>query len=138
MSPPHIFAQRIAAYAAAVPRNADVTVRRAALAAASAVIVATPVDTGRARANWQVGLDAPVLAERDTEGPNPGPYIAAAEREIQRYDGSANKEIWLTNNLPYIGRLNDGWSAQAPAMYVQQAVAAGVRSVQGARLLVWQ
>jgi hypothetical protein len=118
-----------------MPGNTDQVVRRAALAAATAVIVATPVDTGRARANWQVGLDAPVLTLRETAGPSPAAPIAAAQAQIERYRGSAHREIWLTNNLPYIQKLNEGWSAQAPAGYVEQAIAMAVRSVKGARLL---
>jgi len=32
------------------------------------------------------------------------------------------KKIFITNNLPYAKRLNEGWSTQAPANFVQAAI----------------
>jgi hypothetical protein len=38
----------------------------------------------------------------------------------------------ITNNLPYIVRLNQGYSAQAPAGYVEQGVLAARRAIDSA------
>lgn len=111
----------------AVSNNADRLVRRCALAVDAAVVIATPVDTGRARANWQVevGQEATgVLDEVDKSGQG---ALATGARVIQSYKGGSS--INLTNNLPYIERLNDGWSAQAPAGFVERAVQIGVDAV---------
>ncbi len=35
------------------------------------------------------------------------------------------QKIYITNNLPYIRRLNDGYSKQAPAGFVERAVLIG-------------
>lgn len=110
-----------------VADNADRLVRRCALAVDAAVVIATPVDTGRARANWQVEIGhaaSGVVNEVDKSGQG---AIASGAKVIQAYKGGSS--INLTNNLPYIERLNDGWSAQAPAGFVERAVQIGVNAV---------
>lgn len=121
----------------AVADNTDKLVRKVALAVDAAVVLGTPVDTGRARSNWQVELDAPAEGKIDTYGQNAAAVsVAKATETIQKYDGDNHTELHITNNLDYIGRLNDGWSAQAPAGFVESAVLAGVDQVKGAKLLV--
>ena len=43
--------------------------------------------------------------------------------------------VYISNNVAYIGRLNAGSSAQAPAGFVEEAVSTGVSAIQGARVL---
>lgn len=129
----------------AVADNADRLTRKVALAADAAVVLGTPVDTGRARSNWQAELDKPAEGEVNpfspgeagsTGGQNARSAIGAAAAVVSKYNGDRNREIHLTNNLPYIGRLNDGWSAQAPAGFVEEAVHAGAAQIKGASLLI--
>lgn len=111
-----------------VSTNADRLVRRCALAIDAAVVLATPVDTGRARANWQVEVgQAPtgVVLKTDQGG---GATIAAGQGAIETYNGEKGG-VFITNNLPYIERLNEGWSAQAPAGFVEVAVDVGVQAI---------
>lgn len=116
----------------------------AALAADQAVVLATPVDKGRARSNWLVELDAPARTTVEpyapglggnTGGANAAAAIAQGQATIALYNGDRNTAIAISNNLPYIGRLNEGSSLQAPAGFVEKAVQAAVKQVQGARLL---
>jgi hypothetical protein len=132
---PRTFSQRLDRIAANVPKRSDEIVRRASLAASAAVITATPVDTGRARSNWQVGLNEPITNVRETMGVSPQPAIEEARQRVRTYDGTLHRAIFLTNNLPYIQRLNEGYSAQAPAGFVQAAIKMAVKQVKGARLL---
>jgi hypothetical protein len=118
-----------------VTKNADKVVRKVALAADQAVVMATPVDTGRARANWIAGLNAAPSQVTDAEDKSGGKAIQQAAGVIAGYDGDKDAEIHITNNLPYIGRLNEGSSYQAPANFVQIAVRRAVGSVKGAKLL---
>lgn len=79
---------------------------------------ATPVDTGRARGNW----NASIGAEDGTVDPDRREQQAAAEgaARISRLKLSKQGEVLLlTNGVPYIGRLNDGHSRQAPAAFIQ-------------------
>lgn len=127
--------QRMGAIATAVKRNADKTVRKVAMAVDQAVVMATPVDTGRARANWIASLDAPVTTATENKDKSGGGAISQAAGVVAGYDGDSNSSINITNNLPYIGPLNDGSSYQAPAGFVERAVRAGANAVKGARLL---
>ena len=59
----------------------------------------------------------------------------AAVAKIAHFDIDKHKSIHITNNLPYIGSLNDGHSKQAPAGFVQMATLAGLAAVRGLRVL---
>lgn len=79
----------------------------------------TPVDTGWASSNWQLGVGrrpSGVLGSPDSV-----PRGEADVGPVLRYtikDGP----VWVANNVPYISRLNDGYSQQAPAGFIQRAV----------------
>jgi len=82
------------------------------------LVLATPVDTGRARSNWLASVGAPRRDEVPAR--DAGSAIAEAAGVI-----AAAPEfplIYLSNNLPYIQRLNDGSSKQAPAAFVETAI----------------
>lgn len=110
-----------------VAANADRLVRRCALATDAAVVIATPVDTGRARSNWQVELGQAASGTLDTTDKSGQGAISQGKQVIDTYKSGSS--INITNNLPYIERLNNGWSAQAPAGFVERAVQIGVAAV---------
>jgi hypothetical protein len=117
-----------------VEDNADKLVRKVALKIDATVVLATPVDTGRARSNWQVELNKPAVGT--VEAMEAGAAINKGKDVISRYEGGTpGASINITNNLPYIGRLNEGHSAQAPAGFVEEAVLVGISQVKGAKLL---
>lgn len=137
------FAKAIQLYADGLRTTVPQIVRKTALAIDQAVVLATPVDTGRARANWLVSVDAPKLdeippyaegKEGSTAGPNAQGAIDQGQAAIAEF-GPDNKSIHITNNVPYIGALNEGSSAQAPANFIQQAIDAGIAVVQRAEIL---
>lgn len=118
--------------------------REVALIADREVILATPVDTGRARSNWIVSLNAPVVLPREPYAPGSKLGLseranaqAAIDQGVDRINASQPKQdIYISNNVHYIGKLNDeGTSAQAPAGFVQSAVAHAVAHVRKARLV---
>jgi hypothetical protein len=125
------FARQIRITGKAVEQNATSMLRRVAVAVDRTVVFATPVDTGRARANWQAQIGSP--ASGTVPPTTAEASVAAAQAVIN--NAKPGDTIHLTNNLPYIGKLNDGWSAQAPANFVQEAVAVGVQTAAEARLL---
>lgn len=132
-----IFAQRMRRHGAQVERNAGALVRRAALAVDATVVLATPVDTGRARSNWQANLSGPAQGTQDPYAPGVGGNTAGANTQAALDQARATiashrpgQAIHITNNLDYIGKLNDGHSAQAPAGFVQTAVLRGLAAVQ--------
>ncbi len=54
--------------------------------------------------------------------------MAQALAEIAGH--TAGKEIFISNNVPYIGRLNNGHSAQAPSGFVEMAVRRAAKLVE--------
>lgn len=136
------FRRRMRILGRRVEKNVPVLARRVALAVDQAVVLATPVDEGVARSNWQVGVGTPARGTRDAYVPgnagSTGPANAAAAiGAAQGRLSTVRREvdIYISNNLPYIGRLNDGYSAQAPANFVQTAAQEGSRVVGRTRLL---
>lgn len=110
----------------------DETLRKVALVANQTLIMATPVDTGQHRANWQVSIDSPidtVLDETNTQA-----AIARNKAVIDTYSGEQHALI-IQNNAPAIERLNDGWSAQAPAGFVEKAVQAAANAVARSKVV---
>lgn len=122
-----------------IMNNIDGVVRKVALVADQAVVMATPVDTGRARSNWisEANNSSEQIIEAYTPGEqgntaaaNTQSALDQAEQVISGY--RAGDSLHLTNNLPYIQALNDGSSAQAPANFVEIAIQTAVDAVQNA------
>jgi hypothetical protein len=71
------------------------------------VVLKTPVDTGRARGNWQTTLGTPADGEVDRLDKRGGGVIASeglGKLTLLR----AFSTSWLTNNVPYIEVLERG------------------------------
>lgn len=103
-------------------KNVSIATRRLALGALSGVVLRTPVDTGRARGGWGVSLGSPSGEEDRSQDKSGSVVLAAGAVVIGQHKGY--QQIVIDNNVPYIGRLNDGHSGQAPAGYVEGALAA--------------
>lgn len=90
-------------------RNIDQTRRGVALRLFKAIIVDTPVLTGRARANWRCTINIPNRSTIDAADKNGGTTIQAVVKSVQA--SKLNDILILTNSLPYIHRIEyDGWS----------------------------
>ena len=79
------------------------------------IVNMTPVDTGRARGNWAVTAGS--VSTEPRVDPNGSATIAAGTGAIVNGIDANNVDratITLGNNLPYIERLENGWSDQAP------------------------
>ena len=81
----------------------------------TAIIKETPVDTGRARGNWQASVNSASGAElsRTSEG-------AAIVQLSQEASAAIGNTFFFTNNVPYIRRLEYGYSDQAPQGMVRR------------------
>ena len=87
----------------------DAIVRGTTIALFNAVIMDTPVDTGRARGNWQTTVGQPATDQIEREGASAS--MAEAEAKIPK---GAGQETMLANNHPYIEELENGSSKKAP------------------------
>lgn len=107
------FVKDISAWVAKAKGNMDQVVRGVALELGSRVIQRTPVDTGRAKANWRYSEGSPDTAT--TESANQAESLQRLNNGIRAYSAATGKSIFITNALPYIKRLEYGWSVkQAP------------------------
>ena len=103
-------AARLRSYAAERIRDLTINVQ-------AGLMAETPVDTGFAAANWQITIGAPATG---TVAMGAGVAVGASVlADYQLADGST----FVTNNAPYIRRLNGGHSKQAPAGFVEAVVA---------------
>ena len=100
------------------------------------VILATPVDTGKARSNWQLTVGAPAMEELEPYAPghrmgrgeraNAQAAIAQGQAKLARLPGPG-ESIFITNNVDYINLLNETThSMQAPPGFVDMAVLSGL------------
>lgn len=93
--------------------------RKVALTGYRRIILRTPVRTGRARGNWLCAVGAPVEATPDLAAVNDTDRsgrstVATMQGEVEGWSPRTGRSIFLSNNLPYIGRLEHGSSTQAP------------------------
>lgn len=83
----------------------------------------TPRDTGWASANWVPAIGEP----HDEAAGQPGDASAAAaeseagKAEVLNYSLEQGK-VFVSNNVPYITRLNEGHSQQVAPGFVQRAI----------------
>lgn len=112
--------------------KSDIIFRKIIIDLFGRVVLDTPVDTGAARGNWYPNMSTPASGTRkrlDKTGSK-----ALAEVNALAQGAELGKTAWLTNNLPYILRIeNDGWSkVKAPDgmvkinVVVVQAIYGGV------------
>ena len=77
---------------------------------------------GHARKNWQMKVGSPATTEL------PGVDKTGAQAQSAAYQVAASikkpARVFISNPLPYIDRLENGWSKQAPRGMVRQAIAA--------------
>ncbi|MBB5411907.1 hypothetical protein HDG34_005873 [Paraburkholderia sp. HC6.4b] len=95
--------------------------------------IGTPIDTGWASNNWWFGVGA---SPAGNGGVPPADPIAAATDVAVRASGFAEGlaqlgeyrltdalPIYVSNHVPYINRLNSGWSQQTPSGFIEMAIA---------------
>ena len=108
------FSKRMGVVAKAVFEDTEKKIKRAAIVADQALVLGTPVDTGRARANWIASVGSPTSLQLNSTDPGGSQAISQGLNTVQQWS-IGEGSIFFTNSLPYIQRLDDGWSDQAPA-----------------------
>ena len=133
MATPEQFSRRIQIIANGIVKNSNKLKRLAALAISRSIVLRTPVDTGRARSNWQAGINNPVTSEIEPIDKTGNGAIIRAGTVI----GTVKPEeaIYIRNNVNYIGKLNAGSSKQAPAGFIESSIITAVHAVQGKPLI---
>lgn len=77
---------------------------------------------GHARKNWQMQIGSPIATVK------PGTDSSGQQSQATAYRVAASikkpARVFIVNPLPYVQRLEEGWSKQAPKGMVKRAVAA--------------
>jgi len=91
----------------------DLIVRKVTIDITTALVRMSPVDTGRFRGNWMIGVGSPNVSTIDAvdkDGSTTVARITTAAGSLE-----AGGVVYITNSLPYARRLEYGWSKQAPS-----------------------
>jgi len=105
------------------------------------LVLNTPVDTSNALSNWIVTLGSKstvvipphYLGSRgSTQKTSASEAINNARKQLK--SKKVGQSIFITNNVDYIGRLNDGYSRQAPAGFVERAVLIGRKNIKNFKI----
>lgn len=99
------------------------------------IVDTTPVDTGLARSNWRATIAAPASGTIPPYSPgnslglgetaNASAAKAQQKQVIERFNAAKHPSIFITNNVPYIGLLNNGSPVHAPGLMVEQGFQTG-------------
>lgn len=131
---PGSFSTQIRIFSRNALADLELVHRKVALDLFSRIIMRTPVDTGRARGNWQVAMDKIPTGTLEREDPGQvnqggvGASVAKTQAEQTVLSAPFITSIVLANNLPYIAVLEYGredgtpGSRQAPAGMVRVTV----------------
>ncbi len=129
---------RLGILAKKIESNATDIVRGAANTVNTTVVVTTPVDTGLARSAWitKIGSEPTFVPKEPPSNPSLGATIALRQgsEEIKGWK-AGDPDIYISNGLPYIQKLEDGSSRQAPQGMISQALVAGKDFVARQKLL---
>jgi hypothetical protein len=102
-----------------IPNAHAAVVKKIALEAFSGMVMKTPVDTGRARANWSVSIGKASGSTREAFDKQPfgmAPGAQQAQATATANGAKNGATIYVTNSLPYILPLEEGHSKQGAHM----------------------
>jgi len=129
------FSRNIRTLASRIENNSASLIRRVSKRTLKKLVNGTPVDTGEARSNWRVSLGNPT---RSVIPPHaPGKHLGIHEKSnakatiqegfqtIEKLKsnskGGAVQSLYITNSIPFLDRLRNGYSAQQPNDWVEEA-----------------
>lgn len=114
------FGAKVGEFSLKAGSNVERTRRAICIKLFSAVILDTPVLTGRLRGNWQTSVRTPASGELDRVDENGSKALA----EMKEGLGQGDVAVYLVNNLPYAARIEfEGWShTKAPEGMVRRNV----------------
>lgn len=119
------FSSDINKFALKVESRSEKVFRGTVLGLFSSIIKRTPVDTGRLRGNWQLTINKPAYGELDVADKTGAKALATGTTNSKKI--KLKDSVYLTNNMPYAGVIEDGrtdssGSLQAPQGMVKVTV----------------
>lgn len=120
-----VFELQIEQFKDKVEARLDLILRKVAFDLLRAIVLGTPVDTGRARAAWTVGNDTPsneVIYEVADLSKAAASRMAFNNAQRALNEVMWGTSVWITNPVDYIQYLEQGSSDQAPTGMVKKAL----------------
>ena len=114
------FAEQLRKFADKAQVDLETVVRKTVVQLMNAVVLRSPVDFGRFRANWMVGVGYKVTTTVETTDKSGDVSRARVEPAMATW--SPGMSIFITSHLPYAKRIEFGWSKQAPSGVVRLTV----------------
>ncbi|HUS74348.1 MAG TPA: hypothetical protein VMY06_14915 [Sedimentisphaerales bacterium] len=121
------FNSEITHFAKSIPGKVTVMQKKVVLEALRRLVEKTPVDTGRARGNWQATIGSPAEGQVGGNWPKTGGPPKTERPPLRPEDNQVIAKglaalvglppfqvVWISNNLDYIEELEHGSSKQAP------------------------
>ncbi len=135
-----------------VTDNTNRNIKRLALAIDQTIVLATPVDTGRARSNWILAVGSATRSQIEPysaysrgskgggaeRGETANAKSAMDQAKVAVSSRQPEQTIFISNNLDYIGILNSPQtpSKQADPFFVQGAIQAAVNEFRRMKVFV--
>lgn len=130
------FSLDMSKFAEKVTKKTDAVIRKVVLDCARSVVMMSPVDTGRFKGNWDYGVTTMPNTQYSTNDLVGNTSIRRVQTKTANVNMAGNVH-YITNNLPYAERLENGWSRQAPhgmvrltTMRFQSIVDAAARAIR--------
>lgn len=154
MATPEQFSKRVRLYGKQLGEAANLIGAQAGVAIGKSLVRGTPIDTGQAKSNWQASRESPRTRIRpayvkgkydSTEAANEAAAIAQIVAECRARKN--NQQLYITNNLSYIGLLESSYfdgghkrktpvpQAKYGPGFVQIALQAGREEIRNTRLI---
>lgn len=114
------FSKSLKALAGYATGNVEKVIRKTCIDLYRRIVERTPVDTGRAKANWQMSTTTTASELYDKDGYSFNEINEIVSAEISDFTFElGDDQVFIYNNLEYIPYLEDGSSTQAPAGMVE-------------------
>ena len=94
--------------------DSSILLRKIALDLYAEIIRRTPVDTGRARANWNLSINSPNTSLSNSLVPSTINLTAKSLSNLPN--------VYIANGLPYVRELEFGRSDQAPNGFIRLSI----------------
>ena len=117
-----------------IERAADARIKKVALAAYREINNASPVDKGTFRANWVASVDT-IDRSVDLEKTRADIQESITKATAVITSGAkVGTTVFISNSVPYAGKLEDGYSPQAPAGVVAPTITRIKNAVESGQL----
>ncbi|WP_312970841.1 hypothetical protein [Acinetobacter gerneri] len=101
-------------FAHSIQDDAEKLIKNIASDAITMIIPMTPVMDGTARSNYRVSLNSPDSGYDLKQFDYAGQATIVKSLQFIATNAKLGTILYIQNNVPYINRLENGWSKQAP------------------------